>query len=61
MRPLSLLNIGTMLISGDHSGTIKYFNTSITFVNSISEAHTSAVRGLSFSPSDAKFVSARYG
>ena len=53
-------NNGTILISGDQSGIIKYFNTSITFVNSISDAHKSAVRGLSFSPTDSKFASGRY-
>eukprot|EP00607_Mallomonas_marina_P008336 CAMPEP_0182417584 /NCGR_PEP_ID=MMETSP1167-20130531/2046_1 /TAXON_ID=2988 /ORGANISM="Mallomonas Sp, Strain CCMP3275" /LENGTH=517 /DNA_ID=CAMNT_0024591249 /DNA_START=529 /DNA_END=2082 /DNA_ORIENTATION=- len=50
-------NNGQILISGDHAGIIKYFNSSITFVNSISEAHNAAIRGLSFSPNDTKFVS----
>eukprot|EP01041_Mallomonas_annulata_P013228 gene13228-27990_t len=57
VKSMTWSNNGAILISGDQSGVIKYFNSSITFVNSISNAHTNAVRGLSFSPSDAKFVS----
>lgn len=57
VRSMAWSNNGTMLISGDQSGVIKYFNASITFVNAISDAHSNAVKGLSFSHSDSKFAS----
>lgn len=52
---------GQMLLSGDHEGIIKYFNASMTNVKNIPDAHGSAVRGLSFAPSESKYVSCRYG
>lgn len=49
---------GQILITGEISGAIKYFDSRITNVMNIQEAHNAAVRGLSFSPMESKFVSA---
>ena len=45
------------LVSGDDGGTIKYSKTTLNIVKDIRSAHKEAVTGLSFAPSDVKFVS----
>ncbi|KAJ2362122.1 WD repeat-containing protein 33, partial [Coemansia sp. RSA 2607] len=45
------------MITGDHGGIIKYFQPNLDNVKII-QGHREPVRGLSLSPSDAKFVSA---
>jgi polyadenylation factor subunit 2 len=59
IRAMTWSTNGQMLLSGDHEGIIKYFNASMTNVKNISDAHESAVRGLSFAPSESKYVSCR--
>jgi polyadenylation factor subunit 2 len=50
--------MGRVLVTGDHSGGITYFTPSLRNIQVIPEAHgNSPVRGLAFSPSDAKFQS----
>jgi polyadenylation factor subunit 2 len=45
------------LLSGDDTGCVKYWQLNLNNLKSINDAHTEPVRGLSFSPSDLKFVS----
>ena len=56
VRSMTWSNNGNWMISGDHGGTIKFWQTSLNNLKII-EAHTEAVRDLSFSPTDAKFAS----
>lgn len=58
IRALAWSRNGRIVISGDQTGVIKYFSPQITFVKAISKAHTSSVRGLSYSPTETKFASA---
>eukprot|EP01090_Pellita_catalonica_P001096 TRINITY_DN10806_c0_g1_i1.p1 TRINITY_DN10806_c0_g1~~TRINITY_DN10806_c0_g1_i1.p1 ORF type:complete len:451 (-),score=44.09 TRINITY_DN10806_c0_g1_i1:1214-2443(-) len=46
----------TWMITGDHGGMIKYWETNMNNVKAIS-GHKEAVRDLSFSPTDMKFAS----
>ena len=46
-----------ILVSGDASGVILYFDSSMRNVGNIPDAHTAAVQGLSFAPSETKFAS----
>ncbi|PWN48447.1 WD40 repeat-like protein [Violaceomyces palustris] len=48
---------GIWLISSDQNGMIKYFQTNMNNLQAF-QGHRDAVRGLSFSPDDSKFVSA---
>ncbi len=48
---------GSFLISSDDTGVVKYFQPNMNNVAAW-PAHREAVRGLSFSPDDARFVSA---
>ncbi|KAG8898007.1 pre-mRNA cleavage and polyadenylation factor (CPF) complex subunit [Tulasnella sp. 403] len=47
---------GSFLISSDDTGVVKYFQPNMNNVAALA-AHREAVRGLSFSPDDARFVS----
>ena len=49
-------NYGQMMLSGDEDGGIRYFNSSLRLMYKIPEAHTSAVRSISFSPNDGRFA-----
>jgi polyadenylation factor subunit 2 len=57
IRTLSWTRQGDYLLSGDHTGAIKYWQPSMNNLQ-IVEAHKEAVRDISFSPRDAKFCSA---
>ena len=57
IRALAWSKNGRIIVSGDQSGVIKYFSAQVTNVKIISEAHSSSVRGLSYSPTETKFVS----
>ena len=58
MRCLVYSHSGEWLISADHEGIIKYWTTTLNPVKDLPDAHAgSPVRDLSFSPTDAKFVS----
>lgn len=46
------------LLTSDASGNIKYWSPSIAPVQSLDSHNNQAIHGLSFSPSDTKFVSA---
>lgn len=45
------------LVSGDQSGTVKYWQPNFNNVN-IVNAHTNAIRDIAFSPNDSKFLTA---
>ncbi|CAM9262856.1 unnamed protein product, partial [Ascophyllum nodosum] len=57
VRSMAWSRSGNILISGDHSGIIKYWQTSMTEVNHIKAHGTNPIRGLSFGPTDSKFAS----
>lgn len=57
VRTVQYAHNGEWLISADHSGMVKYFQPNFNPVKDI-QAHTDAVRGLSFAPNDSKFVTA---
>ena len=46
---------GKLLISADHGGNIKYFETTLNFVKGIEEHAGAPVRAVSLCPTDAKF------
>jgi polyadenylation factor subunit 2 len=48
---------GVWLVSADQNGTIKYFQINMNNLQAF-EGHREAIRGLSFSPDDARFVTA---
>ena len=58
IREMVFSHLGRCLVTGDHSGDITYFSPSLRLIQVIPGAHAnSPVRGLAFSPSDAKFQS----
>jgi len=57
IRTFHFSHSGAYLASGDQSGVIKYFQPNMNNVNAW-QAHSEAVRGLSFSPNDSRFVTA---
>ncbi|EGP89039.1 unnamed protein product [Zymoseptoria tritici ST99CH_3D7] len=57
IRAIQYAHSGEWIISSDHNGVVKYFQPNFNPVNDI-QAHGDAVRGLCFSPNDAKFVTA---
>lgn len=50
---------GNSLVSGDEKGVIQYSDESFRSNYVVREAHTGAVRGLSYSPFDSKIASCR--
>ena len=50
-------NHGNLLVSGDSRGVMQYCDETFRNVLVISEAHNSAIRGLSYSPMESKLVS----
>jgi polyadenylation factor subunit 2 len=52
-------NHGNILVTGDQRGLIQYCDETFRNVFVTKDAHTAAVRGLSFSPSDSKLASCR--
>ena len=57
IRTFHFSHSGAYLASGDQNGVIKYFQPNMNNVNAW-QAHSEAVRGLSFSPNDSRFVTA---
>ena len=57
IRAMRFNHCGSFLVSSDDTGIIKYFQPNMNNVAAW-QAHREAVRGLSFSPDDARFVSA---
>ncbi|KAG8967051.1 pre-mRNA cleavage and polyadenylation factor (CPF) complex subunit [Tulasnella sp. 419] len=57
IRAMRWNHTGTYLISSDQAGIVKYFQPNMNNVAAW-QAHREAVRGLSFSPDDTRFVSA---
>lgn len=56
VRDLEWSASGNLLISGDAGGTVKYFLPNMNNVLAI-DAHRESIRGLSFSPDDARWIS----
>ena len=48
---------GSNMITADHTGTIKYWNPSMTNIHAFPAHPGHPIRSLSFSPRDTKFVS----
>jgi polyadenylation factor subunit 2 len=57
IRAIEYTNSGAWILSADQGGVIKYFQSNMNNLQ-ILTAHREAVRDLSFSPDDGKFVSA---
>ena len=58
VRSLMWSRTGEWMVSADHDGCIKYWQSTLNNVKEISDAHPgSPVRELSFGPTDAKFCS----
>jgi WD40 repeat protein len=60
VRAIAWSQNSQMLISGDESGLIKYFTAQMTFIDTIQDAHSGPLRGLSYAPSESKFVTAGF-
>lgn len=56
VRHLQWSSTGNLLISGDAGGTVKYFLPNMNNVLAI-DAHRESIRGMSFSPDDARWIS----
>jgi WD40 repeat protein len=54
-------NYGNILVTGDQRGLIQYCDETFCNILVTKDAHASAIRGLSFSPMDAKLASCRLG
>ncbi|KAK3985554.1 WD40-repeat-containing domain protein [Cladorrhinum sp. PSN332] len=57
IRALAYSHSDDWLVSADHDGTIKYWQTNFNNVENI-RGHTDPVRDISFAPTDVKFVTA---
>ena len=57
IRALTFNHAGTYIASADQSGIVKYFQPNMNNLTAWA-AHREAVRGLSFSPDDARFATA---
>lgn len=57
IQAISWSRQGRILISGDRAGMIKLFSSQMLNIGHLSGAHEGAVRGLSYSPTETKFVS----
>ena len=57
IRALEYSNSDDWLVSADHDGVVKYWQSNFNNVQSI-DAHSDPVRDLAFSPNDSKFVTA---
>ncbi|ORZ39806.1 WD40-repeat-containing domain protein [Catenaria anguillulae PL171] len=55
IRSMRWSRTGTYLLSGDNLGAVKYWQANMNNLKTIA-THKDAVRGISFSPSDAKFA-----
>ncbi|KAI9178937.1 pre-mRNA cleavage and polyadenylation factor (CPF) complex subunit [Blastocladiella emersonii ATCC 22665] len=55
VRSMRWSRSGSWLLSGDNAGYVKYWQSNMNNLKSI-QVHKEAVRGISFSPSDAKFA-----
>lgn len=53
-------NHGNSIVSGDSNGLIQFGDESYRYSFAIRDAHSAAVRGLSFSPFDSRLASGRY-
>lgn len=56
VRHLQWSSTGNLLLSGDAGGTVKYFLPNMNNVLAI-DAHRESIRGMSFSPDDARWIS----
>lgn len=56
IRAMTWSHNGNFLVTGDHSGTIKYWQPSMNNLK-VLQAHKEPVRSVSFSPNDSKFAS----
>ncbi|KAI9501480.1 WD40-repeat-containing domain protein, partial [Coemansia spiralis] len=57
IRAMEWCHNGQWMLTGDHGGILKYWRPNFSFVKVIN-GHKAPIRGLSFSPTDTKFVSA---
>ncbi|PRW56172.1 flowering time control FY-like isoform X1 [Chlorella sorokiniana] len=55
VRTMTFTHNGNFLVSGDDSGTVRYWKTNLELVKSVA-AHREAVRMLAFAPSDLKYA-----